>query len=205
MISQLFRHSRTPRVFRAGRIVALVAAAGLSISAALGQPRPIDTGASKMTVHVGRAGVFSTFGHDHEIAARIARGTVDPDARRVELAADVSTLEVRDSGISDKDRRQIQTTMLGPEVLDAQRYPEIAFRSTAVQPAGRNAWRIEGELTLHGQTRPVLVDVRQSDGHYLGTSRFKQSEFGITPVKVAGGTVKVKDEVRLDFDVVLAR
>jgi hypothetical protein len=44
--------------------------------------------------------------------------------------------------------------------------------------------------------------VERKDGHYLGSTTFKQREFGITPVRVAGGTVKVKDEVKIEFDVV---
>jgi YceI-like domain len=60
-------------------------------------------------------------------------------------------------------------------------------------------------LTLHGQTRPITVEIRESSGHYVGASRFKQTEFGMKPVKVAGGTIKVKDEVRVEFDIHLAR
>ena len=64
---------------------------------------------------------------------------------------------------------------------------------------------MRGNLTLHGETQPVTVEVREREGHYLGTSRFKQTEFGIKPFKAAGGTIRVKDEVRIDFDIQLAR
>jgi len=47
--------------------------------------------------------------------------------------------------------------------------------------------------------------VRETGGHFVGTARFKQMEFGIKPVKVAGGSVRVKDEVRIEFDIWLAR
>ena len=95
--------------------------------------------------------------------------------------------------------------MLGPEVLDAERHPEIAFRSTAAEPAGAGSWKVQGNLTLHGQTRTVVVEVREEGGHYVGTSRFKQTEFGIQPVKVAGGSIRVKDEIRIEFNIQLAR
>ncbi len=49
---------------------------------------------------------------------------------------------------------------------------------------------------------PVKVDVERQEGRHRGSAWLRQSEFGITPVKVAGGTIKVKDEVRLDFEVV---
>jgi polyisoprenoid-binding protein YceI len=158
-----------------------------------------------MTVRVYKAGLLSAFGHDHEIAAPIASGGVDSAAREVELHANAKALRVADPQASDKDRAEIQHTMLGPEVLDAERFPEIVFRSTAAQAAGPNAWKVEGKLTLHGETRPVSVEVRESEGRYMGTARLKQSDFGIKPVKVAGGTVRVKDEVKIEFAIQLAR
>lgn len=60
-------------------------------------------------------------------------------------------------------------------------------------------------MTLHGETRPVEADVREAEGHYTGTVQLRQTEFGIKPVKVAGGTVRVKDEVGIDFDIQLSR
>jgi polyisoprenoid-binding protein YceI len=125
--------------------------------------------------------------------------------RKVELRADASALRVQDPKVSNKDRDEIQTNMLGPEVLDAQKHKEISFRSTGVEAAGAGVWKVSGELTLHGATRPVSLEVRERDGHYSGTCRFKITNFGIKPVKAAGGTVRVKDEVQIDFDIQLAR
>ena len=169
------------------------------------QQSSIDTGKSVMTVRVYKAGVLSALGHDHEIAAPIAGGKVDATARQVELHMHARALQVRDPGVSDKDRTEIQSTMLGPEVLDAERHPEIAFRSTGAEAAGAGSWSVQGNLTLHGQTRAVAVEVHENGGHYIGTSRFKQSDFGIKPVRVAGGTIRVKDEIRIEFDIQLAR
>jgi polyisoprenoid-binding protein YceI len=64
---------------------------------------------------------------------------------------------------------------------------------------------VNGSLTLHGQTRPVVVTVRETAGHFTGVSRLKQSDFGIAPIKVAGGAVRVKDEIQIEFDIQLAR
>jgi hypothetical protein len=158
-----------------------------------------------MTVRVFKAGVLSAFGHDHEIAAPIAGGTVDVTAHTVALHTSARALAVKDPGVSEKDRAQIQSTMLGPEVLDAEHNPEIAFRSTSVAAAGEGSWKVQGNLTLHGESHPVTVDVRETSGHYEGTARLKQTEFGMKPVKVGGGTVRVKDEVEIQFNIHLAR
>jgi len=112
-------------------------------------------------------------------------------------------MRVLDPGISAKERAQIQSTMLGPAVLGSSKYPEIMFRSTQVQATDPDTWSVLGELTMHGETHIVPVQVREMGGHYVGSSRFKQTEFGIQPVKVAGGMVRVKDEVRIDFDIYL--
>ncbi len=165
----------------------------------------IDTAKSVMIVRVSKTGVFSALGHDHEIVAPISGGTVDATAHKVEVHVNAGELKVRDREVSDKDRAEIQTTMLGPEVLDARRYPEILFRSTSIQPSTDNSWKAEGSLTLHGQTHPVAVEVRETGRHYVGTSRLKQTDFGIKPVKAGGGTVSVKDELRIEFDIQLTR
>ena len=175
-----------------------------SVCALSAQPRPIDTAASTITVRVFKAGVFSALGHDHQIAAAIARGSVDPTGHQVELTVRSAQMQVRDSGISDKDRSEIQTTMLGPEVLNAEHFPDISFRSTSAESTG-STWKVSGNLTLHGQTRPVTVDVKEAGGHYSGTARLKLTDFDIKPIRLAGGTVRVKDEVRIEFDIQLAR
>jgi polyisoprenoid-binding protein YceI len=166
-------------------------------------PRAIDIKTSTMSVRVGKSGALSAFGHEHLIAAPIASGTADTEAHRVELRVEAAALRVRDPKGSDNDRAQIEKTMLGPDVLDAERYREIDFQSTSARETGGGSWTVSGNLTLHGATHPVTVEVRERNGHYAGSATIRQSEFGIKPVKVAGGTVKVKDEVRIEFDIQL--
>src|SRR5258708_5275084 len=128
------------------------------VSAASGQTRAIDTQKSTMTVHVSKAGVLSAFGHDHEISAPIAKGTADTATHHVELHVQAGALKVRDAKASEKDRNEIQKTMLGPEVLDVAHHPEIVFRSSGAEPAGEGVWKLRGSLTLHGESKPVVVE-----------------------------------------------
>jgi polyisoprenoid-binding protein YceI len=167
------------------------------------QPHAIDTQRSTMRIHVYKTGALSALGHEHEIAAPIASGKVDVGAQSVELQVDARALRVEDPKGPDKDRPEVQKTMLGPEVLDVERDPRITFRSTGARSAGANAWKLNGSLTLHGQTRPVTVEVSERDGHYVGHSLVRQTDFGIKPPGKAG--VRAKDEVRIEFDIVLAR
>lgn len=185
----------------AAKILVTLAACLAWTATGSAQPRAIDARKSAITVRVYKAGLFSALGHNHEIAAPIASGTIDTTARYIEIHVHASSLRVHDPNVSSKDRNEIQTTMLGRSVLDVERYHEIVFRSTTVESTGRNSWNVRGDLMLHGQTHPVSAEVSEKDGHYVGTSRFKQTDFGITPVKVAGGTIRVKNEVRIDFDI----
>jgi len=163
--------------------------------------KAIDTQRSVLTVHVFKAGTFSVFGHEHTIRARIQNGTFDEEKGAVDFVIDASTLRVLDSGVSENDRAEIQSTMLGPKVLDSSQFHEIRFHSTTVSRRSENRWTVQGDLTVHGQTHPVKVDVERQEGQFRGSARLRQSEFGIAPVTVAGGTIKVKDEVRLEFEI----
>jgi polyisoprenoid-binding protein YceI len=167
-------------------------------------PLSIDTQKSTITLHVGKSGAFSAFGHTHEIRAAIAMGKAETgDHPSVELHVNARELRVVDADSSEKDRSDVQKTMLGSDVLDSVKYPEIVFRSTAAELNGAGRWTLRGNLTLHGETHPVLVDVILKAGHYTGHATLKQTEFGIKPVRAAGGAVKVKDEIQVEFDVVL--
>jgi polyisoprenoid-binding protein YceI len=164
-------------------------------------PREIDSEKSIMTVHVLKSGVFSAFGHEHQISAPIQQGKVSENDSTVELTVDARKMRVEDKDVSEKDRAEIQETMLGPKVLETAQFPEIRFRSTTVESTGGGKFVVKGDLTLHGQTRPIRFEVQGRNGRYQGTAELKQKDFGITPITVGGGAVKVKNELRVEFDI----
>jgi polyisoprenoid-binding protein YceI len=178
----------------------ITAPIGLAGTAA-GQVRSIDTANSKLVVHVSKSGVFSGFADNHEVEAPIAEGTIDEKAARARFAVDSRQMKVLDPQLSPDKRRQVQERMLGPEVLDSIRFPAITFESTNVEQDGEGRLRVIGRLSLHGVTRPVSIVARKTNGRYAGTFAIKQRDFGITPVSIAGGTVKVKDELKIEFDI----
>jgi polyisoprenoid-binding protein YceI len=168
--------------------------------------RAIDSAHSTITVYVYKTGILSGLGHNHEIEGPIESGEVNGSENySVELRVNLSELRVLDNEVSDDTRAKIRSTMLSAEVLDVDHFPEIHFQSTGVETAGTHHWVIRGNLDLHGQTHPISFEVALKDGLYVGSAMLKQSEYGITPVKVAGGTVKVKDEIKVVFSVALFR
>lgn len=169
---------------------------------AAAQSLHIDPERSTMTVKVAKSGLFSAFGHDHEIRAPIASGSIVTSiAPSVELTVDARRMQVLDPDLASDKRAEVQTTMHGAAVLDSERYPQIRFVSRMIKAEGGGRFQVSGDLTLHGVTRPVAVRVEQSAGRYTGSATVKQSEFGMKPVTVAGGTVKVKDAVEIVFEI----
>jgi len=163
--------------------------------------RSLDTRRSTITVHVFKSGLFRAFADNHVIQAPLKEGFLDDGASpRVEILVDAPRMHVLDAGLSPQDREQVQTRMLGPEVLDVTRFPQIRFRSTTVQRVEPDGWLVRGELTLHGQTHVVALKVAVEGGRYKGSASVKQTDFGISPISIAGGTVRVKDDVKIDFD-----
>ena len=191
---------------RTRAIAALAAALFVSLlsAGARDEKRAIDVHYSTLKVSVYKSGLFSAFGHNHEIAAPIEQGSVSVNPASVEFRVVACKLRVLDPDVSADERAKVQMTMEGPEVLNCARFAEIRFQSTAVQRVAVGQWTVRGNLTLHGQTHPVSVAVAQKGGRYRGSASVKQRDFGMTPVSVAGGTVKVKDEVKIEFEIQLA-
>ncbi|HWC77497.1 MAG TPA: YceI family protein, partial [Blastocatellia bacterium] len=107
------------------------------------------------------------------------------------------------------DRQKIEATMR-KDVLDIDRHPLIVFNSTSIDAnrvsEGVYQVKIWGDLTLHGTTKSGLIDAQVSFGadrlRAKGSFPLKQSDYGIKRVSVAGGTIKVKDDLRFTFDIV---
>ncbi len=171
-------------------------------SVALAAPVSVDTQKSRLTVRVYKSGFFSAFAHDHEISAPIDRGSFTEQNPSVDISITANKLKVMDKESSDSERGKIQAKMLGPDVLDAGQFKEIKFHSTKVETIGDASWQVTGDLTLHGRTHPVAFKVTKLNGHYQGASELKQTDFGMTPISIAGGGVKVQNQVRIEFDVV---
>ena len=119
------------------RILLVATASLMCVLGASAQQHAIDAQKSTMTIHVGKTGLFSGFGHEHEVRAPIHSGTADIGSHpAVEIRVNAAELRVIDPGESDKNRADVQTTMLGPDVLDSEHSREIVFKSTGAESAG---------------------------------------------------------------------
>src|SRR5215469_346308 len=122
----------------------------------------VDAAHSTLRIHVAKTGLFSAFGHNHEIEAPVESGEVVESGKpSVSLHVDARKLKVLDPE-DPKSRPEVQETMLGPQVLDSTRYPEIRFESDKIETKGTDHWAVTGRLTLHSQTHPISFDVTRT-------------------------------------------
>lgn len=172
----------------------------LSVSLLAQQSRPLDTAKSTIIIKAHKSGLFSFAGHDHTVSAPIASGSLDEAKRIVEFSVNAKDMQVLDPNESVENRAEIRKTMLSDKLLDAERYPAINFHSLSVRQTTPSNYEVHGELSLHGAKRAITLNVIKSGGRYTGSTRLKQTDYGMQPVSAVGGTVKVKDEVEVDFN-----
>lgn len=166
------------------------------------------------TVQAFATGILSAMGHNPKIGIRTFRGDVRFNPETLEasgfrLAIQAASLNVLDD-VSDKDRREIERVMKS-EVLEIDKYPEISFEEPSRIALNRIdgslfSATLNGNLTLHGVTRTEPIAARiVSMGEMLrasGEFTLKQSNYQIKPVSVAGGALKVKDDLKFSFEMV---
>jgi polyisoprenoid-binding protein YceI len=172
-----------------------------------------DKGASRFTVRAFAGGMLSALGHNPTIAIRDFTGeaSFDPAAPgqaslRIQIRAD--SLEVMDD-IKSKDRREMESLMK-EKVLESSKYPTIVYESTGTSAdqlgEGRYRIAINANLSLRGVTRslPVTAQVTVTGDMLRAYGEFSilQSDYGIPLVNVAGGALKLKDELKFTFDIV---
>jgi polyisoprenoid-binding protein YceI len=171
----------------------------------------IDPPASRLSVRTFASGALSVFGHDPSFVVRDVRGelTLEPDAptaASLRLVARADSLELSGE-VSDSDRREIERRTL-QEVLETASYPEITYacREGQVVAHGPVQLTLKGDLTLHGITRTQQVSTRLFLAADMvrapGEATIRLSEYGIQPVTAVRGLLRMKDEVKLTFDIV---
>lgn len=123
--------------------------------------------------------------------------------REVEARLDAGSIH---TGVADRDHH-----LRSPDFLDAERYPEVVFRSREILPLGEGRYRVEGELTLKAVTRRLSFEVEtygpakdpwgreRVAAHFEGT--LNRKDFGLTwNMALETGGVLVGDEVRFTVD-----
>jgi polyisoprenoid-binding protein YceI len=176
----------------------------------------VDAGQSHFWVRVFSGGLLWFKGHDHFIAirdftgdAQLDPGATPPASLEMKIRAD-SLVETRD--VFTAQQKQIIDKEIREIVLETSKYPEISFKSTQVTGQLNSEQfeaRIEGDLTLHGVTRHVVVPAQITlKGNNLraqGTFEINRSDYNVKATSAFHGTIRVRDKLKFTFDVVAHR
>jgi polyisoprenoid-binding protein YceI len=173
----------------------------------------IDTKASQFTVQAFASGLISVVAHSPKIAVRDWQGEVRfaPDSlgdAYISIRANTGSLEVLDE-LSREDRGQLERVMYR-EVLEVERFPEFSFESSGIESKKRGEGLfqvgVSGQLTLHGvsgsQSFAAQVAFGVDTFRAYGEFTVLQTDYAIKVAQIAGGTLKLQDELKCTFYVV---
>lgn len=153
---------------------------GFAISADTYEVDPAHSFVIFRCLNVAQASSVFIYGRFNDIKGRIVIDK-DPAKSSVEITINAESL---DTGVPDRDKH-----LKSPDFLNTKQFPVITFKSKKVESAGRNRYRVTGDLTLHGVTRTVTLTVAKvGEGkNFKGvpvigfetTFTIKRSDFGM--------------------------
>jgi hypothetical protein len=184
----------------------------------------IDPSQSEVRLLVYRAGPMARLGHNHVIVNRAVSGWVSSPASvsggafslRIPVDdfivddADARAAEGSDFAavVGDSARSGTRHNMLGPALLDADRYPTVSLSSVAIvqTQAGLSA-TVAVEIAGHDSqlTIPFVLEMSADGVAASGTAVLRQSELGLTPISVMLGALQVQDELTVKFKIVASK
>jgi len=175
----------------------------------------IDTRTSQFTVQAFASGLISAVAHSPKIAIRDWTGAIQVGSNSLEHASlkvrvNAASLEVLDE-LADSERRELHRVM-NRDVLESAEFPEVTYDSTEVvaERLREDSYRlnVRGRLALHGITNDLDFVAQASLGvdsvRAHGSFTVLQSDYNIRIASIAGGTLKLQDELKFSF-YVLAR
>jgi polyisoprenoid-binding protein YceI len=182
----------------------VLAAAPVFAQEKAAQEKAIDSQRSTITIHVGKSGLLSAAAHDHTVLAPITSGTIlESGTPHIAYRIETAKMTVQpDPKVDAKDQATIQKHM-EEMVLETKKFPEITFRSSRVQKLADGQWKVDGDLSLHGVNKAISLSVKQTGESYTTHAVLKQTDYGITPISIGGGIIKVKNELQIDFQIFL--
>ena len=174
----------------------------------------LDTNSGNLNVYTFKEGLLSKLAHDLLIDVTGFKVNLEvPNAGfasgSLELEIQANSLKVvcalkdgeRTDALKEKDIADIERDM-GVKVLHPDKYPTATFCSKTIQEKD-GGYKINGDLSLHGVTKSIDFDIDANGEHIKGMITLLQKDYGIKPFKAMMGTLKIKNEINIDFDLPL--
>ena len=147
-------------------------------------------------------GMMTVRGYFDELSATADIDPEHPETASVEVT--ISTASIRtNNGIRDNDLRS-------SNFLEVEKYPEIKFKSTSVEPSGGDHYKLTGDLTIKETTHPVVLVVKYGEfndpemmGHriaYGATTKINRKDFGVSLSMVLDGRMVVSEEIQITIE-----
>ena len=164
----------------------------------------IDPAHTSVQFSIRHMMISNVRGEFTKLSGKATGDVANPTAASVEATIDATSIDTR----NEKRDEHLRS----PDFLDTAKFPSMTFKSTKVEKAG-DAWKLHGDLTLHGVTKPVVLDVTNVTppmkdpwgNTRIGaqaTTKINRRDFGIAFTKtLAGGGVLVGDEISITLDV----
>lgn len=160
---------------------------------------------SRVLIDLRSAGLLRAAGHDPTLIARAPAWAAELPDGHLDVAIDLafSTEHIEPpAGYAPSDRTKMRDNLLGPEVLDARRFPDVALRGRYV--GSLDAGRLAGDLFLRGIPRPIALDLGGvRNGATLevrGAWQGRLTELGIKPYAALFGAIRLDDWIRLRLE-----
>lgn len=165
--------------------IAIVAATVFSLAygtAAQAQTWNVDKAHSRFGFGVTHLSISEIDGNFKNYEATITATKPDFSDATFDITADVASINT--------DIEQRDAHLKSPDFLDAEKYPKLTFKSTSFKKVSGKNYKLNGNLTFHGVTKPVTIDVvvngpithpqsKKSVAGFKFTGKIKRSDFGI--------------------------
>jgi polyisoprenoid-binding protein YceI len=164
----------------------------------------LDPTHSRIGFVARHAMVTKVRGQFNDFAGTAVLDAADPSASSAELTIEVASVDTRNA--------QRDGHLRTNDFFDAESHPQITFRSTAVEAAGDDRYRVRGDLTIKGTTLPVTVEFEYTGtavdpfGNqrvgFEGSTTVNRRDWGVTwNAPLEAGGVLVSEKVTLEFEV----
>jgi polyisoprenoid-binding protein YceI len=166
----------------------------------------IDTSHSAAQFSVKHMMVSTVRGHFGTMTGTVVYDAANPAATKIDATVDVTTIDTR----NEKRDAHLKSA----DFFEAEKFPQMTFKSKSVKPAGAGKMMMTGDLTIRGTTKEVVFEVEgptapvnTGRGMKMGavaTAKINRKDFGMTWSRaIETGGVVVGDEVTLTIDIQL--
>jgi polyisoprenoid-binding protein YceI len=189
-------------------VAALVAAAAPALGLAQASTWNLDPAHTHASFTIRHMVITNVRGEFRKLTGSVKLDEKDVTKSSVEATLDTASIDTR---VGDRDNH-----LRSPDFFDAAKYPTITFKSTKVKQAGQGKLEVTGDLTMHGVTKPVVLEVEGPTAAikdpYGNTRRgiaasttLNRRDFGLVWGKMVEAGPVVGDEVKIEIEAELIK